>query len=186
MWLYLICFRLPMISLYVNHALHGPATINTEWWSVPHLHFNDHPGDCVSKLLGVGFVSSLLKIGAKIVLMGHGNPWNYSIVFFSTGIQHSRVYPAFCNQKFLWLNSISIHVFGKMKCRKLPTPFSWDCDLDQGSSTQSPHKKHARIFKKNSQQGEIGWNEIKPSWDSDFQCIFNWKKEPFVELSQRC
>ena len=108
--------------------------------------------------------------------MGHGNPWNYSIVFFSTGIQHSRVYPAFCNQKFLWYNGISIHVFGKMKCRKLPTPFSWDCDLDQGSSTQSPHKKHARIFKKNSQQGEIGWNGIKPSWDSDFQCIFNWKR----------
>lgn len=79
-----------------------------------------------------------------------------------------------------------IHAFGKMKCRKLPTPFSWDCDLDQGSSTQSPHKKHARTFKKNSQQGEIGWNGIKPSWDSDFQCIFNWKNEPFVELSQRC
>lgn len=185
MWLYLIYFRLPTISLYVNHALHGPATINNTLNDGVFLIFISTITQVIACQNSWELVLSVpcSKLVKKLGWWGMGIRGTIPLFFFQLGSDIQG-----CIRRSATRNSFDKTVypcFWKMKCRKLPTPFSWDCDLDQGSSTQSPHKKHARISKKNSQQGEIGWNGIKPSWDSDFLCIFNWKKEPFVELSQR-
>ena len=73
----------------------------------------------MSKLMGVGLVSPLLKIGEEeIGPMGHRNLWKLCIVFFS-GIQHSRVYPAVVLLPEVLKIKRRIHATRKMKCMKL-------------------------------------------------------------------
>ena len=106
-----------------------------------------------------------------------------ALCFFS-GIQHSRVYPAVVLLPEVLKIKRRIRATGKMN--------AWSCQCLSAETAiyirvvppRVHTKKHARIFWRIRLQGVIGWNWIKPSRHY-VQCVVPWKKEPFVEMSQR-